>query len=360
MSLRPLARLVMALWVGGAVGCSSAPLGPEYSGGVDEFIPATDGRIQLTDGLRRIIGDDGSVRFDRGIDTPGRGFRWDSPGTRMRWRTDSPETRAILRYSTGHLGSSRNSVGVFRVDGRSEPGWTFTRPAPGESRVVVPLPVPAGGALHDYEIILPYGDSVDLLGIEVRRGAILQVPTPRPAVRYLAFGDSITHGFTATDVTRTYAFAVAERNGWELLNLGIGSRGTRGADGARLASIEAEFVSVLIGVNDWQAGAELEGFRRNYRELLAGLRTTRPDRPVYLITPLWVPPSWQPTAARYPLERYREVIREEVAATGDPRLQVVEGPMLIDHDDALFDPIAVHPNDSGFAQMAERLARAMQ
>mgnify|MGYP001323087239 CR=1 FL=1 len=58
-------------------------------------------------------------------------------------------------------------------------------------------------------------------------------------------------------------------------------------------------------------------------------------------------------------ERYR-IIREVVAESGNARLKLVEGPRLIDHDAALFDPIAVHPNDAGFAQMAERLAEAMQ
>jgi Lysophospholipase L1 and related esterases len=324
------------------------------------FVAATDARIRFSDTLK-VVRDEatGSVHFDRVLDGPGRGFRWNSPGARVRWRTDSATVRVRMRYSTRHTGTSRNSVGVFRIDGRGDAAWTFTRPAAGEAELTVTLPVPGDGAWHDYELILPYGDSVDVLGVDVATDAGWGTPSPRPARRYIAFGDSVTHGFTATEITKTYAFQVAERNGWELINLGIGGRGTHGPDGAFLAEVEAEVISVLIGVNDWQGGAELESFRANYAQLVADVRRGHPAVPIYLITPLWIPPSWTPAKARYPLEQYRAVIREVVSACADPRLTVIEGPSLIDHDPAFFDRVAVHPNDAGFAQMAERLAEAM-
>lgn len=341
-----------------ALGCGH---GGDRTARSEAWVPATDPRIQYSDGLhlhRDPV--EGVVRFDRVIDGPGRGFRWDAPGARVRWRTDSAAVRVRLRYSTGHTGSSRNSIGLYRVDGRSEDDWTFTRPASGAPELTVELPVPGDRALHDYELILPYGDSIDLLGVEGRPGARWSEPTPRPGTRLVLFGDSVTHGFTASRVDRSYAFQVAERLGWEMVNLGIGGRGTRGADGAFLAGVEADVISIAIGVNDWQAGAELASFRANYEHLLADLRRGHPGVPVWVLTPLWVPPSWTPEAARYPLEQYRAVIREVVAARGDPQLRLVEGPTLIDPDAALFDPVAVHPNDEGFAQMAERLAAALQ
>ena len=320
------------------------------------LVPATDPRIQYSDALNRRESPDGAVYFDRVIDGPDRGFRWDSPGARVRWRTDSEEVRVKLRYSSRHLSSSRNSVGSYRVGGRSEPGWTFDRPAAGDVLLDLILPVPVGGAWHDYEVILPYADSVDVVGVELRSGAGLVPPGARADVRYVAAGDSVTHGFTADDVRGTYPFLVAERNGWEQVNLGIGGRGTRGADGAFLAEIDADVVSVLIGVNDWQAGADLATFRMNYEQLVEGVCSGGSTGAVALITPLWVPPTWRPAQARHPLEAYREIIREIVAERADPRLLLVEGPGLIPHDPAYFDAIAVHPNQSGFARMAAKLA----
>lgn len=358
MAASVLAGLMVLLLAAAGARAEAASVAPAQPLPSDrEFVPAADARLSTSDGLQRVRDDvAGSVHFDRGLDGPGRGFRWDSPGTRLRWRTDSRQVSVRLRYSSRHLGSSRNSVGVFRINGRSEPGWTFTRPGPGEAPLTVALPTPVGGGWHDYELILPYGDAVDLLGVEVEAGAGWGEPAARPACRYLAFGDSVTHGFTASSVVHTYAFQVAEQNGWQLLNLGIGGRGTHGPDGVVLAGIAAEVVSLLIGVNDWQGGADLASFRRNYAELLENFRAGRPDAPLCVITPLWVPPAWAPAAARHPLEAYRQVIREVVAARADPRLVLVEGPSLIDPDAALFDAVAVHPNDRGFAQLAQRLA----
>ncbi len=325
------------------------------------FVAATDARVQFSDTLQAIRDEaTRAVHFDRVIDGPGRGFRWNSPGARMRWRTDSATVRVRLRYTARHTGASRNSVGVFRIDGRGDPAWTFTRPGPGEAELAVMLLASGERAWHDYEMIMPYGDSVQVLGVEVDSDARWAPARVRPETRYVAFGDSVTHGFTATEVTKSYAFQVAERNGWELVNLGIGGRGTHGPDGAFLAGVEADVLSVAIGVNDWQAGAELESFRTNYTQLVTDLRRGHPAAPLYLITPLWVPPDWKPAGERYPLERYREVIRDVAAALADPRLTVIEGATLIDHDPARFDRVAVHPNDAGFAQMAERLAQAMR
>ena len=362
---RPRARvLAIALATVGLSGCAAVRMTPPRVGapgaGNFVFIPAADPRLQFSDGLRPVLLPDGAARFDRGLDTPGRGFRWDSPGSRLRWRTDSGVTRAHLRYTRLHTGSSRNSLGVFRVDRRANPKWIFTRPGNGDADVVVDLPVPAGGGAHDFEIILPYGDSVDVLGVDVLPAANFWPPAPRPPRRYLAFGDSVTHGFTGSDVTKSYAFRLAEAQGWELVNLGIGGRGAVGADGPVLAGIDADVVSVLIGVNDWQGGVELDEFREEFSVLLAGLSRACVNRPVYVITPLWVAPTWQPAGVTYPLERYRDIIRQVVADRRDPQLRLIEGPALIDHDPAFFDAIAVHPNDAGFFQMAERLAALMR
>jgi lysophospholipase L1-like esterase len=89
-------------------------------------------------------------------------------------------------------------------------------------------------------------------------------------VRWVAFGDSVTHGFTTS-------------------------------------SVEGNLFSVEIGVNNWQGVTELEVFRKNMSELLRRLRTGHPDAPVYVITPLWVPPSCQPKTAKYPLDDYRRI-----------------------------------------------------
>ncbi|MDR1279635.1 MAG: GDSL-type esterase/lipase family protein [Opitutaceae bacterium] len=338
-----------------------------------DFVVGSDPRIGFSDCLRVVRdADSGAARVDRVLENA-RGYRWDAPGARVRFRTDSAAVAVRLRYSARHIGPACNSVGFWRIDGRGDTeAWRFTRPRtdgqklPYDAEQAVRLPVPgtasAGGTFHDYELILPYGDAVEVLGVEVAAGARWEAPASRPAVRWVAFGDSVTHGFTASSVAGSYPFQVAEAKGWQVINEGIGGRSALAKDGDFLAGVEAEVFSVAIGVNNWQGGTDLAVFRKNMTGLLGRLRAGHPDAPVYVITPLWVPASWRPKSAKYLLEDYREIIREIVGARvagGDAHMVLVNGPELIDHDAALFDKVAVHPNDAGFAQMAERLTRVM-
>ncbi len=50
----------------------------------------------------------------------------------------------------------------------------------------------------------------------------------------------------------------------------------------------------------------------------------------------------------------------ELREGGDAALRLVEGPELIDADETYFDPVLVHPNDAGFAQLATRLAERLE
>jgi ADP-heptose:LPS heptosyltransferase len=104
----------------------------------------------------------------------------------------------------------------------------------------------------------------------------------------------------------------------------------------------------------------LPQFRNAMTGLITRLRTARPKARIHVITPLWVADAWKPKNAKHPLESYREIIRQIVAANPDKNLRLIEGPSLIDHDEALFDRVLVHPNDEGFAQMAKRLEALIQ
>ncbi|MEA3209015.1 MAG: hypothetical protein QOE70_2072 [Chthoniobacter sp.] len=305
------------------------------------------------------------ARFDRLLDIPLKGYRWDNPGARIRFRTNATSVKALLYFNELHISTSaRNSHGLYLIDGASQPQWTFhtTSAQPKREPESVVVTMTAGGAagFHDYELILPYGDSVDLRGVEVNPGARFEAPPARPATRYLAYGDSITHGFTASAVDKSYAFLVAQKNGWQLVNLGLGGRASNVSDARVVTSLKADVISVFMGVNDWQGGGPTERYRSNMMGFFDAIRAAQPNVPIYYLTSLWVAPSWNPKGQVADLESYRQVAREIVASRKDPNLHLVEGLELIDHDIALFDATPVHPNDKGFAQMGERLATQMR
>lgn len=324
-------------------------------------IPPTHPAIVVSDHVASETAPDGALRLHRILDVPGKGYRWDNPGARISFRTDAREVIVRLRYSEKHTSpTARAPVGIYLIDGRHDESWSFTTKTTTTQRPVeelrLALPTPNDGRLHDYAIVMPYGDSVDFCGLTLNAGAALAAPAPRPSLRYVAYGDSVTHGFTATRVDRTYVYRVAEARGWQSVNLGLGGRTARPTEGAVVGDLRGDLVTILIGGNDWQTGIAPNDYQRNMRGLLTHLRERQPTVPVFVITPLWVSENWKPERARYPLEEYRVVLRALVKELADPALSLVEGLTLIDHEERYFDRILVHPNDAGFAQMAERLA----
>jgi lysophospholipase L1-like esterase len=153
---------------------------------------------------------------------------------------------------------------------------------------------------------------------------------------------------------------VAQKNGWQIFNLGLGGRASTISDAAVVTSLKADVISIFMGANDWQIGVPPERYRANMTAFFDAIRVQQPTVPIYYITSLWVAPSWNPKAQVADLENYRQAARDVVAAREDSNLHLVEGPELIDHEVALFDATPVHPNDKGFAQMADRLAGKMR
>ncbi len=334
------------------------------------LVPPDDSRIGYSDFVRLEQASDAdsptkkTARFDRILDMLGKGYRWDNPGSRIRFRTDAIEVRVFVYFTGRHISlSARNPVGRYRIDGRSEDAWTFCTGLTGGVRepeaVEFRIPSPSPGSFHDYELILPYGDAVEFRGLCLAKDARLEAPPSRPPLRLIAYGDSITQGFTASETSRTYAFLLAEKRGWQLLNMGFGGRAATPSDGKVIASLAPDFVTVLMGTNDWQGGVPVDLYRLRMEAFLSGLREDKPAVPVFLITPLWVPPSWKPKSAVADLEDYRQALRDLASTRGDPHLHLIEGVDLIDHTPAFFDRVAVHPNDQGFAQMAGRLDKAL-
>jgi lysophospholipase L1-like esterase len=142
-----------------------------------------------------------------------------------------------------------------------------------------------------------------------------------------------------------------------LINLGIGGRNSNPHDGVILGKIDCDQLVVLMGVNDWQGGRPVTRYKQNMQQFIANFRKLQPETAVCLVTPLWVPQTWQPKSAKADLEAYRQALREVAQECADPNLTLLEGPALIDHDKKYFDRVAVHPNESGFEMMAQRLAK---
>ena len=331
-----------------------------------KYIPANESVLEYSDYANIAFidyqGDKAKVkaRMSRPLNSPQNGYNWDNPGARLRFCTNSDIVKVHLCFSDKHISESvRKPDGIYLIDGKSSPVWKYTS----ESKVIkrsvenydLQLKVPKDGKLHDYDIIMPYGDSVDIIGISVSSGATFSQPTPRPEFRCAIYGDSITQGFTAGTIAETYAFKLAQKKNWQLINLGFGGRSSNPHDGTIVGKIKCDLLVVLMGINDWQGGIPVSQYKSNMTDFVKNFLCLQPSCPVLFITPLWVTPSWLPKKAKYKLEEYRKALREVIKNANDPKIKIIEGHKLIDHDPKYFDRIAVHPNNAGFKMMAERL-----
>jgi lysophospholipase L1-like esterase len=210
---------------------------------------------------------------------------------------------------------------------------------------------------RDYEIILPYGDSVDFTGLSVSEGEVFLPAAPSPRFRYVAYGDSITQGFWASDVTRTFPYLIGAENQWEVVNLGFAGRRATGSDGALLGQTPANVVTILMGFNDHHQNAPVAECEQNLRTTVQLFRQLQPATPLGLITPLWS--NYASANAAAPLEDYREAVRRIVADGNGTPTHLIEGLDLIPADAALFTD-GIHPNDRGFELLAKNLAAALR
>ena len=295
-----------------------------------------------------------SASCDRLIrDSP---FHVDNPSMRIAFRTAAKSVAVVLEYAAkadlpvGH--HAYNSSGVGLVDGAKRA--VFTRQSDSGGRQTVDLTPPSPGQ-HTYEVLMPVADKVDFCGVELEEGAHLGPVEEDPGPRYVPYGDSITQGFWASSPARTYPYLVARNNGWDLVNMGFGSRAATASDGEAVARLDPDLVTVLIGVNDCLGGRSVTEYEDSVRGFVSHLRQTETTVPTYLITPLNVPGPW---AGTEDLDSYREAIRAFVRASDDTHLHLIEGPDLIPDERQYFQD-GLHPNDAGFALMAQRLGEKL-
>ncbi len=321
-----------------------------------QTLPAADPRFHFSD-YQSLLRNGQRIGFCRTIPND-RKYHLDSPGARMRFRCNAGKILVDLLYRERiHPQRSQNSIGTWLVDGKNRDEWKFERSKrDGCGNEPVTVRLPADGEMHTYELILPYGDIVELHSVSVNSESEFEAPPPRPPVRCVFFGDSITQGFCASRIDRTFPFLVGELLDYEVINLGIAGIGLNPGSAKVLGGIPMDRMVVEIGANDWKDGMLPEEFRKNTDKFLHDFRSFQPGTPVWWITPPWISPKWKLKTMRYELDLYRDIIREEVEKRRDPNLHVIDGLELIDHDTQFYDQVPVHPVDAGYEQMAERLA----
>ncbi len=178
-----------------------------------------------------------------------------------------------------------------------------------------------------------------------------------PDVRYLAYGTSITEGAKATATHLNYVSRVAQRCGYDALNLGCSGS----------AYCEAALAEYIARRNDWDvatfalsvnmanAAFSTAQFRERVDSFLNTVAGAHPEKPVACVTLF---PYFADVTASGDPERaaaFRDALRSVVAESSHDNLSLVEGTDLLSPGDLTCD--VLHPGDEGMRTIGEGLAR---
>lgn len=259
-------------------------------------------------------------------------------------------TTVTLRVRAGE----RTSVPAPTVD-EVFTVWCGTRlvgHVPLAAEVVVGLPVRDADDI--VRIYLPETRTCVVESVVAQGGIVSAPPTAR---RWVAYGDSITQGWSVTDAGRVWPSVVARDVGLDLVNLAFAgsARGELPA-AVQVAESGAELVTLSWGTNCWSSiPTDAAQLAETVRLFLAVVRHGLPEVPIIVISPIVRPGAeTEPNRFDATLEGLRAAMEASVtaAASDDPRVTLVRGRDLVQADD-LVD--GVHPGDVGQAAMAEAL-----
>ncbi len=204
-------------------------------------------------------------------------------------------------------------------------------------------------------VILPWRPPCRLIGIE--GNTTPPRPDQTPAMKYLAYGSSITHGNTAVRPTGSYAMRTAQFLDVDLISLGFGAG----------AHLERDMADYIAGRGDWdlasmEMGINLLGsidtdeFERRVSCFIPTIARARPDKWIFCIDVF--PCRWDymgdPKA-----DVFREIVRAQVQALNMPKLVHISGKQILTSLTGLSGDL-VHPSPAGMEEMAQNLAQRMK
>ncbi|OHD59425.1 MAG: hypothetical protein A2096_06140 [Spirochaetes bacterium GWF1_41_5] len=245
-------------------------------------------------------------------------------GVVMNFFTDSPEIRLFFSLLPGTL--RYNEFGIYR-NGQFQEIITIPKT---ESNFIIKITAPDKKSAG-YEVVFPSWANPLLERMEIPDGADLFAPAPDKRPVYVAIGDSITHGTGQSTSCKSYPFILSRSMGWNLYNIAVGGSKIAPMLGPMTEDKRIDFITILIGYNDWNSGNTLEAYVADYHTLLDSLRSRHPAAIIFCLTATTSKSAESRTKKTVPLEAYRTAVRDIVKQkieSGDKSIYLIEGPEI--------------------------------
>lgn len=269
-------------------------------------------------------------------------------GVRMEFDTDS--TKLDMSFDVQYTSGTHTFVFDVCVDGN-----IILRPSiceEDDSKTVdLSFSANLGEGKKRVAVYFPWMAKAVIKSMYVDDGSYIQTVT-RPHTM-ISFGDSITHGYTAYNPSRSYASLLADALRADALNKGIGAEVFFPALAKLKDSIEPDYITVAYGTNDWSLYKSKEDFEKNCREFYKALSANYPNSKIFAITPIWRG-NWDDKAVGCVSFSYIGEYIGRVAAEL-PNVTVINGFDLVPHEECFFMEDVLHPNTEGFRHYANNL-----
>jgi hypothetical protein len=293
----------------------------------------------------------GVARFTRPItdiaDTGGR--QYVNPGARCSFRSDAKVVNVYLAFNTSQpAASARASKGLIQVNGSVV--QEFSSPAGlGVSTSCHLQVINATSADRLYEVLMPWGQSVDFVSVQVDTPYVVTQSAARTGARVIVYGDSRAGGYYQTGTAQAWWYKLAEAKGWQCTNMGYAGRLVTPGDGTILGGMTCSKLIVMIDYNDFAAQVALATFKSSYKSFLTNFHTLNPTADIYCISSLWTS-----TSLAIPIASYRTQESDAVTELGWSQLHFINGLSLTTNAGASFFD-GIHPNDTGSSEIAAAL-----
>ena len=190
------------------------------------------------------------------------------------------------------------------------------------------------------------------------------LPEEEPAVRWLAYGSSITCGSVTTVYSNAYVNQAARRLGWDVLNKGLsGSCFCEGQVADYLAQQEADYMTLEIGVNMAPSFRSSE-YEQRVDYLLNTVQQNRRVRRFFVVDAfpnygLFHKDRQLPAAQHY--QPFKESVRRltQRMMEKDDRFVSLHGEDILTGSEGLSCDL-LHPSDEGHILMGQTLAEQIR